>query len=408
MKFLAAVLLGCVTAIGSVQAYAQSPFSAVRLVNSSVITGYDITQRIKLLGALGFRGENISNVALSQLTEDRLKMEAATNFGMALPDDSIDEAIGTFAEQRQMSAGALISTTQRAGVDRETLNEFIRTAVLWRDLVNIRFRSRATPNEADIENVLNFAASSTQESVFIREIAIPFAERGTQGARNLANQIIRDVRNGANFAEFARRFSRTPTASKGGALGWTPANRLPPGLAGQVLSLSRGEVSAPIEVPAGIILIQLADIREISAEENPDVTASYVRLDVPVADANDVNAVATANATAAGLQEDLQGCADAESRISDFGPASGRFGPEPVVSMPESLVQVLDLLDADEVGISPASDAGVSVIVLCNRAATANPEAIENLQTQIFGQRMNSYANSFLQELKADALIIDK
>jgi len=48
------------------------------------------------------------------------------------------------------------------------------------------------------------------------------------------------------------------------------------------------------------------------------------------------------------------------------------------------------------------------VITLCNRSATNDPEAIENLQNQVFNQRMNNYASSYIQELLADAIIVDK
>ena len=148
-------------------------------------------------------------------------------------------------------------------------------------MVQSRFRARAQPSENDVQNALNFGASGVQESVFLREIAIPFAERGQTGARALADRIARDVANGASFAALARQYSRTPTAQRGGSLGWRPANRLPPVIAGAVLSLSPGEVSSQIEVPAGIILMQLVDIREEESGVSGDILAGYIRIDVP-------------------------------------------------------------------------------------------------------------------------------
>lgn len=390
-------------AYGSI-AYAKGPYSVVRMVNDAPITQFDVSQRVKLLQVLGARAADIEALAMQQLTEDRLKQQAANAIGMSLQEDAFDEAFAAFATQRQASPEGLRSQAQRAGVALETLNDFVRTGVLWRDLVNIRFRSRATPSEADLENILNFAASARQESVFIREIAIPFAERGNEGARSLAEQIIRDVRAGASFANLARQYSRTPTAAQGGAVGWTPANRLPPLFAGQILSLSPGDVSSPIEVPAGIIVIQLADIRE---EQNASdaTTTSYVRLDVPLPDSGSVE---TAITTATNLASDLDGCNDAESRVGAFGPASGRFGPNPVSEIAPDVALALASLDAGESAVLTPSSAGVSVITLCNRSATSDPEAIANLERQVFNQRMNNYASSFIQELQADAIIQDK
>jgi len=250
VRISTAILIALFFSLTGMSASAKGPFSVIRMVNDAPITQFDVTQRAKLLQVLGASGGDIEAMAMQQLTEDRLKTQAADAIGMTLQDDAYEEALEQFAAQRQTTAARLRSQTQQAGVAPESLDAFVRSGVLWRDLVGIRFRSRATPSPADLENILNYAASARQESVFIREIAIPFAERGNEGARNLANRIIRDVRNGASFAGFAREYSRTPTAAKGGAVGWTPANRLPPIFAGQILSLTFPSMrTAPLRRP---------------------------------------------------------------------------------------------------------------------------------------------------------------
>jgi len=396
------IVISLCFSVKSVQA--KGPFSVIRLVNDRPITQFELSQRVKLLEVLGASGGNIEALAMEQLTEDRLKTQAAEAIGMTLQQDAFEEAFASFAQQRQSTPDALRSSMSRAGVAKETLDDFVETGVLWRDLVNIRFRSRATPSPSDLENILNYAASARQESVFIREIAIPFAERGNEGARQLAEQIIRDVRNGSSFAALARQYSRTPTAANGGAVGWTPANRLPPLFAGQILSLSPGDVSAPIEVPAGIIVIQLADIRENPAATDTGMTISYTRIDVPFHESN----AAEAEQKAVSLADQIGDCNDAESRFSEFGPASGRYGPDTISALPPNVALALASLDAGESAVLSPTSAGISVITLCNRAATDDPEAIANLERQVFNQRMNNYASSFIQELQADAIIVDR
>jgi len=106
------------------------------------------------------------------------------------------------------------------------------------------------------------------------------------------------------------------------------------------------------------------------------MTISYTRLDVPI---DENGSIEETQANAAALIEELGDCNLVESRFSEFGPASGRYGPDPI-----------------------------SVITLCNRAATDDPEAIANLERQVFNQRMNNYASSYIQELQADAIIVDR
>jgi len=263
-------------------AQAQNPYAVARYVNGSVITNYDISQRRRLLTALGASGADATAQALEMLTEDAVKLDLAKSLGVSVPEDTYNESFKRYAEQRQMSEGALKSRLSGAGVDDTGFEKFLKTSVMWREIVRERFRARATPSETELQNIMNIAAGATSESVFIRELAIPFAERGVEGARNLANRIKRDVANGASFADMARQYSRTPSAPKGGAIGWTPADRLPPAIASRVLTLTPGQVGDPLEVPAGVLLFQLADIREEERESQSDVMASYVRLDVPI------------------------------------------------------------------------------------------------------------------------------
>jgi len=401
-----ALLIGLL--LTSAPAVAQNPFSAARFVNDGIITHYDISQRTRMLRAFGVAPGDAEDLALKQLTEDSLKARAATDLGIFLTDEGYENSLEEFVTQRQMSVGGLNARLRNGGVAPETFEYFLRTSLRWREVINRRYRQRATPSEADVENELNFAAGRIQESVFIREIAIPFAERGQDGARALARQIVQQVEGGASFAALARRYSRTPTAENGGAVGWTPANRLPPLFASNILALSKGEVSAPIEVPAGIVLVQLSDIREETSAAAPDVSMSYVRMDLPLAGGFGETSLASAMAEIPEMADSFDTCTDAEARAAQLGGASGRFGPVTVAEMDPDLAMVIAGLDAGELGAMPPTEASLPVIMLCNRTLVTDPEEFDGLRDRLFGSRMASYAESYIQELLADAVIVDK
>lgn len=85
MSRLGLVLAVALLAFGGAgSARAQNPFEPAILVNSSVITHYDIDQRIALLNALGARGD-LRKQAIDQLTEDRLKVQAAKEMEIECP-----------------------------------------------------------------------------------------------------------------------------------------------------------------------------------------------------------------------------------------------------------------------------------------------------------------------------------
>ena len=66
-------------------AVAANPYAPALTVNDGVITNYDIEQRIKLLDALGANGD-LRKLAVQQLTEDRVKVQAAQELEIELPE----------------------------------------------------------------------------------------------------------------------------------------------------------------------------------------------------------------------------------------------------------------------------------------------------------------------------------
>ena len=116
-------LCGCVAIslclVGVWPAAAQNPFAVKRIVNTSVITNYDISQRVRLLRAFGVRGPEAADLALQQLTEDRLKLNAAEANGIGLQEGGYEQGLEEFAARRGASAGGLLARMRNAGVSDE-------------------------------------------------------------------------------------------------------------------------------------------------------------------------------------------------------------------------------------------------------------------------------------------------
>ena len=75
---------------------AANPYAPAITVNDGVITYYDIDQRMRLLGALGAGGD-LRELAVEQLTEDRLKLQAADELGIELPEGTVEAGLEEFA-----------------------------------------------------------------------------------------------------------------------------------------------------------------------------------------------------------------------------------------------------------------------------------------------------------------------
>ncbi|MEO1918629.1 MAG: peptidylprolyl isomerase [Paracoccaceae bacterium] len=390
---LAVILVFCAWAS---TAYAANPYSAAYSVNDSIITHFDISERAKLLRGLGVHSPNIQQEATDQLIEDRLKLRAASNFGLSLDSAALARGLANLAANQNTTSQALWAKARARGVSRQAYEDFFEVQLLWRDLVQRRFRQAADPTSLDLDNAVNVADAVTQTTILLAEISLPFAERGEEATIALADRLARDLNSGANFEDAVTRFSRSQTAANGGQIGWLAPERLPSAIAAKVIGLGSGQVSEPIRISTGIIILKVLASKTVSSALQKTVSVEYAVLDF----AGQTNAVARATAMQSGLDE----CSTATSSAANFGPLSGIFGPTSVDSIPADIAVSLARLMAGKSEII-TNGKSVLLIQLCNRTTDLAQEIQNQITNGLFGQKLTKLAEGYLLELRRTAII---
>jgi peptidyl-prolyl cis-trans isomerase D len=105
---------------------------------------------------------------------------------------------------------------------------------------------------------------SDVEQVRARHILLRFApgadDAAKQKVRAEAEDLLKQIRGGADFDALARKHSRDAgTASKGGDLGFFPRGRMTPPFDAAVFALEPGQVSEPVETQFGFHIIKLEE-----------------------------------------------------------------------------------------------------------------------------------------------------
>lgn len=382
-------------------------YEPVILVNDRAITQYEIDQRALLLQAFGARG-NLSALAREQLIDDRLRLFAAAQFDIELSPQDVQAGLQEFAQQRELTIEQVAGALAQRGIAQESLSDFIEAQLAWRNVVRGRFRARATPSEADLDAALEFQSSGIQQAVLLQEIALANEERGEDETQDLATRLSRELNRGGNFGSAVARYSRAPSARNGGRLPWIPARELPGPVAVQVLSLMPGEVSAPIPVPGGLTIIKLLDTREERVDPaTSEQTITYSQLVIPLSANAPETAVAEATQRLEEIRASAELCTDIDARAGEFELGSGRSDPTPLAQVPGRLRDRLAVLDPGDIEVF-RDGSGVTLVMLCARSGETSPEEREALRNRLFNQRIGAFAQGYLQELRGDAVIIEK
>ncbi len=380
-------------------AVAQSAFSPAITVNDRVITGYELDQRAKLLTLFRTPGDTRS-LAREQLIEDRLKQELLAATGQQLSAEALAIEVEAFAARANLTTEQFVTVLNQNGVDKSTLEEFVRMGVSWRDYVRARFRSQASVSEADIDRALTQTGDAAQGiEVLLSEIIIPAPPPRRAQALALAERISQLTSYSA-FEAQARSVSALPSRARGGRLGWLPISNYPPAIRSILLELSPGEVTAPLPITNGVALFQMRGVREVPQPEVAPSAIEYAAYYIGGGEAS--------LAAAQDLADRVDTCDDL------FGVAKGQ--PEEVLErdslapaeIPQDVALELARLDPGEVSYNLTRAEGQTrvFLMLCNRVRAENDAADrDGIRSQLLSQRLGGLADALLEDLKAAATI---
>ncbi len=184
---------------------------------------------------------------------------------------------------------------------------------------------------------------------------------------------------------------------------WLPIGNLPPAIRAQILTLAPGEVTDPIPVPNAIALFQLREIEETGVPEADAVSVEFARFFIP-----------------GGRTERRAGARPTRSPPGSI-PATtftaiAKELPEerllrdtlPVSEIPGDIALELAKLDEGEVSTALTTGDGQALVflMLCGRTLAVNEDVNrEAVRQNLTNQRLGSYADGYLAELRADAII---
>lgn len=409
--WLATILLAAAVALAAAPrgvAAQQNPFAAAITVDDRAVTYWEIDQRERLLRALNAPGDPAEQ-AREGLIDDRLRAGVAERAGFALPEDELQAELETFAERGGLPLDELYALLDRAGVAPETLRDFVRWQVTWRAIVQGRYAGRIAITEAEIDRALALSEAGSGASVLLSEIVLPRTPQLAEQNLALATTLSETIRTQAAFEDAARRYSVAPSASAGGRLDWVALSDLPRGLGATLLTLAPGEVTDPLTLPEAIVLFQMRGLRERDVAAPRPTAVDWLEVTIP-------GGGAAARGIAATLAARMDVCADIHGQGAILGDMTVVRQSRAPAAIPGDLAAVLALLDPDETATLPGRTAdgapALRFVMLCGRAlapAELNPEnaeAREAARRALLEERLQSAAESFLAELRAEARIV--
>jgi peptidyl-prolyl cis-trans isomerase SurA len=380
-------------------------------VNDSVITGFDLRQRMLLLIAMTQvqpTPENIPAIqqqALNALIYERLQAQELTKYeDLVVDDEQVQAEITAMAQEVGATPVAYVEFLAQGGIRPGTLREQLRTQMGWSQLVGGRFQSRARVSRSAVAAAMRqVAEAATKKQYLIGEIYIESARvGGQQAALNGANQLVQQMVQGAPFQAVAQQFSAAPSATRGGDAGWVVEGTIQPALQQALDQLDVGQLSRPIPVEGGVYIVYMRDKRDGASASL--VQIKQVMVELP--DTATETEVAAATQRLESLRPQLTCDTMLARATSEQGLLGADLGEADVQNLAPQFQQVARSAEVGSVSTPVRTPLGVHLLGVCGRrvggAEAPNPQEVEN---SLFRQNLATLGRRYMRDLREDALI---
>lgn len=389
---------------------------ATAIINGEIVTGTDVEHRLALIiSANGNKidaeeKERLRMQVLRNLIDETLQIQEAKASDVPAEDAQVEATYERVATQNfGQSPEAMAKYLERVGSSPASLKRQIRGELAWQNLLRRNVQPFVNVSEGEVqERLQRLQAEKGTEEYRIGEIFLAATDVNQAQIFANAEKIVEQLKEGGSFVAYARQYSQASTAAVGGDLGWIRLAQLPTELATAASSMAPGQLAGPVAIPGGFSILYLIDKRQVLTADPRDALLSLkqISIDFPKGTTNDQATKVAANF--ATMVKAIKGCGDAETQASKIGATVVANDQIKARDLPGALQETLLNLPVGQTTPPFGSiEEGVRVLMLCGRddPQVANGPNFDEMMAQIEDDRVNKRAQTYLRDLRRDAVI---
>lgn len=181
---------------------------------------------------------------VQKLVDERVVSMAADKLNVTVSTKELDDAIKLKAVDLKVPVSDLLAEAAKQGLSEADYREEVRRELLFGKMLETRVRSRVRVTEDDARDYYKKLQVSErkQQTYRVSMIALPLGDE-SKASRLLADKIIKQARDGADFAALAKLHSTDASRANGGDLGNKSPSAFGKQIDDPILRLDKGEVS---------------------------------------------------------------------------------------------------------------------------------------------------------------------
>ncbi len=246
----------------------------VAIVNDEALTQNEIDEQKKIALAQ-MKAQNVTppsadtldKQVLERLITERALLQFAKESGVRVDDTQVERTIARIAQDNKMTPEEFRKALEKDGTSYAKFREDIRNEITIQRLRERDVDGRVTVSESEVDNFLATQDAQAGGDVEYRlsHILVLVPEQASpdqiEAKRARAEEALKEIKGGAEFAQVAAGFSDAQDALQGGALGWRAPARMPTVFAEVVRTMKPGDVSAVLRSANGFHIVKVQEVR---------------------------------------------------------------------------------------------------------------------------------------------------
>ena len=244
-------------------------------IENEIITNIDIKNEYSYLLALNNKLQNLDKEKIFDIAEESIirekikKVELTRNFiELDIDIAYLDQLIkNTYLRLNLGSVDDFKKYLKTYNLDLQTVEKKMKIDALWNMLIINKYDSKIDINLDKLKKIIENRELLTK-NYLLSEIL--FEIKNKEELKTKYNQIEKSI-DEVGFNNTASIYSIADSRKNGGNIGWINISSLSKKIGNSILSLNIGDISSPLVMPGGVLILKVNDIKEEVKERDFDL-----------------------------------------------------------------------------------------------------------------------------------------
>jgi len=240
----------------------------IHSIGNEIITNIDIKREFKYLIALNnslkeLDKKKILNISNESIIREKIKkIEISKHFKEIELDKDYYEILlkNIYLKLNLKSINEFEIYLKDYDLELNDIKAKITIDALWNELIIQKYKNQISINEAQIKKEILKNNKAQSKEHLLSEII--FEVKSKEDIQSKYNEVVKSI-NDIGFKNSAAMYSFSESAKIGGDIGWVNENSLNDAIKKNINSLQIGEITKPIILSSGILILKLMNTKNI-------------------------------------------------------------------------------------------------------------------------------------------------